>query len=170
MTNTKNDCLEYLIDVLAKKNNDNFSDFSTLKLVKLLFFVVGVSCSEEVPGLTSIFDNFVAMPYGPVESDVYNSIQKKQLRKYEITSSGCFLKDGRVKIVIDENKQTKIEEAVEKLLSKNQTIIKSMPFDLVDISHKWSCWKVCYNVALAMNKHSMNIPIPLIRKSVKYYK
>ena len=60
LTNTKNDCLEYLIDVLARKNNDNFRDFSTLKLVKLLFFVVGASCSEEDRGLTSIFDNFVA--------------------------------------------------------------------------------------------------------------
>ena len=78
---------EYLIDSLIQRNNCSFDGFTTLKLIKLLFLVVGVSSTEQERGLTTIFDKFVAMPYGPVESDIYNCIQNNALTKYSITSS-----------------------------------------------------------------------------------
>lgn len=167
-TENKNICFEYLIDVLAKKNKNGLIGFSTLKLIKLLFFVVGVSSSEKNEGLTSIFDNFVAMPFGPVESDIYNEVQHNRLQKYLITSSKCDLKKD-IKISISRADKEQIENAVNLLLTKNPNILNCEPFELVDITHKWSCWQICFDLALSLNKRSVKIPSRMIQKSIKYY-
>ena len=80
---------EYFIDSLSERNNNSFKGFTTLKLIKLLFLTVGVSSTEDDRGLTTVFNNFVAMPYGPVESDIYDTIRTDGLSKYNITSSQC---------------------------------------------------------------------------------
>ena len=55
--NIKLDCFEYLIDILARKYNKNLQDFTTLRLIKLLFLVAGVSKTNEDEGFTDIFNN-----------------------------------------------------------------------------------------------------------------
>lgn len=164
----KNSCFEYIVDTLIQKNNGSSKDFSTLKLIKLLFFVVGVSSTDTDSGLTGIFNHFFAMPYGPVESDIYNTILAGELTKYIISPSGCELKADK-EINIDESLKNKIEAAVSNLLQKNPNILKCQPFELVDISHKWSCWRICYNIALSNEAHSIEIPSEMIQNSVKYY-
>lgn len=167
--NKKCSCFEYLIDCLYRRNNGVLNDFTTLKLIKLLFLVVGVSSTEQERGLTDIFDNFVAMPYGPVESDIYNAIQSNKLSKYCITSSQCKIKDGNAIINLDDNQRQTIDRAITLLFKKNPNILQCQPFELVDITHKWSCWRICYDIALANGKHSIGIPSRMIQKSVKYY-
>ena len=156
--NKKCSCFEYLIDCLYRRNNGVLNDFTTLKLIKLLFLVVGVSSTEQERGLTDIFDNFVAMPYGPVESDIYNAIQSNKLSKYCITSSQCKIKDGNAIINLDDNQRQTIDRAITLLFEKNPNILQCQPFELVDITHKWSCWRICYDIALANGKHSIGIP------------
>lgn len=160
---------EYLIDSLSQRNNSSFNDFTTLKLIKLLFLVVGVSSTDQETGLTEIFDNFVAMPYGPVESDIYNAIQTDALAKYRITSSQCNIKNANANICLDSCQRQAIDDAIDLLLEKNPHILQCQPFELVDITHKWSCWRICYDIALGNNKHSIGIPSRMIQKSVKYY-
>lgn len=165
----KNVYFEYLIDSLSQRNNNSFDGFTTLKLIKLLFLVVGVSSTDQNRGLTEVFDNFVAMPYGPVESDIYNAIQKNELNKYNITPSQCKIKNPNATIRLDNHQKKVIDDAIDLLLEKNPRILQCQPFELVDITHKWSCWRICYDVALANNRHSINIPSRMIQKSIKYY-
>lgn len=165
----KNIYFEYLIDSLSQRNNNSFDGFTTLKLIKLLFLVVGVSSTDQNRGLTEVFDNFVAMPYGPVESDIYNAIQKNELNKYNITPSQCKIKNPNAIIRLDNHQKKVIDDAIDLLLEKNPRILQCQPFELVDITHKWSCWRICYDVALANNRHSINIPSRMIQKSIKYY-
>lgn len=160
---------EYLIDSLSQRNDSRINGFTTLKLIKLLFLVVGVSSTDQNRGLTEVFDNFVAMPYGPVESDIYSAIQSNTLIKYYITSSQCKIKNVNAIINLDDNQRQTIDRAINLLLEKNPNILQCQPFELVDITHKWSCWKICYDVALANGKHSIGIPSRMIQKSVKYY-
>lgn len=165
----KNIYFEYLIDSLSQRNNNSFDGFTTLKLIKLLFLVVGVSSTEQNTGLTEIFNNFVAMPYGPVESDIYNAIQKNELNKYNITSSQCKIKNPNATIRLDNNQKQTVDDAIDLLLKKNPRILQCQPFELVDITHKWSCWRICYDWALENCKKSIEIPSRMIQNSVKYY-
>lgn len=164
----KKACFEYLIDSLAQRNNGSLEGFTTLKLIKLLFLIVGISSTEENQGLTSVFNNFVAMPYGPVESDIYNAIQDNTLTKYSITASKCDIRNN-IDITIKEEHRIAIDNAIELLLEKNLNILKCQPFELVDITHKWSCWRICYDWALENGKKSTEIPSQMIQSSVKYY-
>jgi hypothetical protein len=166
----KSACFEYLVDILAEKNN-GLQGFSTLKLIKLLFLTVGVSSSEKKQDLTTIFNKFVAMPFGPVESDVYNDIRYDKLKKYSITSSECRIKDGNeTDLVVNETDKACIRKSVDSLLTKNPNILNCEPFELVDISHKWSCWQICFELALSLGRRSIDIPSRMIQKSVRYYK
>lgn len=55
------------------------NDLSTLKILKLLFFASAVgSNSKGGDGLLKIFDNWVAMPYGHIEKDIYDLIRHKK--------------------------------------------------------------------------------------------
>lgn len=77
--NIKIKSFEYLtklfIDWFKEENpieSDNYKEhFSKLKLMKLLFFTAAVDTNKNNDGLLDIFNNFHALPYGPVDLDVY---------------------------------------------------------------------------------------------------
>lgn len=52
--------------------------FPKLTAMKLLFLAAAPK-EEGGDDLLDIFDNFYAVPYGPVEIDVYNAIQEDKL-------------------------------------------------------------------------------------------
>lgn len=164
---------EYFIDVLRDHNGGDCRDFSTVKLLKLLFLTVGLSSSEEELqkpiSLINIFNKFVAMPFGPVESDIYNYIQLDQLT-YQITPSGCTKKNDSEPVSISQEIKELIDNGISYLLKKNPEILHSEPFELVEITHKWSCWQICFEFALRNGKKSFPIPPELISRSVKYYR
>ena len=58
------------------KETMNFQNCSKLSVLKLLF-LAAVPKREDSRDLLDVFDNFHALPYGPVESDIYNAIQEK---------------------------------------------------------------------------------------------
>ena len=169
MRTDKVECFEYLVHLLIKRRPDKYQDFTTLKLIKLLFFTVGISSTEKEDGLTGIFNNFVAMPYGPVESDIYTNIQKGSSRRYRITPNSLNVINDKIPFEVEEELESKIEEALDKLLTKNPNILECQAFQLVDISHKWSCWRICYHIAIENGKRSIGIPSEMIKDSIKYY-
>lgn len=67
---TKIKAFEYFVRALVRQTNNyeefKNNDFSQLKVQKLLF----LACSANTE-LLGIFDNWVAMPYGPIEYDIY---------------------------------------------------------------------------------------------------
>lgn len=69
------------------------NDLSSLKVLKILFFVSAVGSNREEDGLLKIFKNWMAMPYGHVEIDVYKMMRdKEQFNWFEITNKRIILK------------------------------------------------------------------------------
>lgn len=146
--------------------------FGKLKALKMLFFVAAVDATEYNHKLLSIFDNFYAMSYGPVESDLYNSILHKCTKYYDIQDR-ITIRKKNVKIEIFNNipieVKTYIDKNIELLKSKNHNIVNLPPYKLVDISHKWPVWINSMNIANVLGKRSEPMPTEKIIKSQKYY-
>lgn len=113
-------------DVMSWKN-----DLSILKIQKLLFFL-----STKSTNIFNIFE-FYALPYWPVDIDTYTSYQ--WLSHLEISTKNTILKDDLE--CNDENFKLYVNEWIINLKVENSSIFKLGAFDLVNISHKWSCWK-----------------------------
>ena len=166
----KYDCFEVILDVLFQKEKPNIKDFTTLKVLKLLFFISCISSQfSKDKNLLNIFNRFVAMPYGPVESDIYNKIQADELKKYRLTTNECIIKDNSASLNVDESTRHLIKQSITKLIAVNPNILSYSAFQLVDLSHKWSCWQICFKVAKDNNKSSIIMPINVIESSTKYY-
>lgn len=141
-------------------------NFSKLKLLKLLFFACAASIKKDGNDLLNYFDNFYAMPYGHVESDVYEQLAS--------SSSFSFLKNtvqikSQVLPQIESEIAKLIDESVQKLREQNEEIIGYDAMQLVELSHSWESWKTMYDYARALNKYSMPIPTELIRNEPKFF-
>ena len=165
--NSKFDCFEIMMGEVFKRC-PNCTGFTILKSLKLLFFISSVS-TERDRNLLRIFNRFVAMPYGPVESDIYNKILVDGLKKYTITPAGCVLKTVHEELCVDKDIREEISNAIDRLCDINPSFFEYTAFQLVDISHKWSCWRICHSVALEKNKYSISMPSSVIENSTKFY-
>ena len=121
-----------LITWLSEKDVMNWTnDLSILKIQKLLFFL-----STKSKKILNIFE-FYALPYWPVDIDTYTNYSK--LKYFEISTKNTILKDSFE--LDNENLKSFVNEAINSLKSENSSIFKLGAFDLVNITHKWSCWK-----------------------------
>ncbi|GAB7089211.1 Panacea domain-containing protein [Marinifilum fragile] len=145
---------------------DQSNDLSKIKVLKLLFFTSAVGANTESDGLLDIFDDFYAMPYGPVESEIYDSLG--DLLRYRITKESTTSKNN-IDFNNDSIEKARIDEAIEKLKRVNPQLIKMNPFDLVELSHMWSCWSMVYDYALNNNQYSHKIPNELIKAENKIF-
>ena len=77
---------------------DSENDISTIKALKLLFFVTAVKASKNDDNtlVDNVFSNYVAMPYGHVEYDIYSELKATNgtLEFYRIDNSGAFKTDA----------------------------------------------------------------------------
>lgn len=154
-------CLE-----LGMSKEQAIEKLDKITVLKMIFFIAGVSghpTKDDTKdyGLLEIFDHFLAMPYGPVEKDIFE--------KYEIISK--FINENL------DNKQELSEEGVEgnyiDLINKgintirkyNNKLISYRSFKLVDITHKWSCWR---NVFYNSSNNNTRIPTDEILYSTKW--
>lgn len=163
-------CFEFLVDELARRTKHEGAEFTTLSILKLLFFVVGSSCSSDKPGLTVVFNSFAAMPYGPVELEVYERLKADGLEYFTITKDGMTRKKELPKSIIEPETYRLLSEEVDKLLERNPDILDYPPFDLVYLSHRWSCWQLCYERALCEGVKQARMDGELIQQSTKYFR
>lgn len=135
----KKECFETFLEELLKwhkestKSDDN--DLSKLKVLKLLF--LWVSKDKE---LLNIFNNFVSWELWPVEKDIYDDIINDELEYYKVTNNNLVLKIAKIKNT-DKSKEI-AKKILENLKKQNIDLIKFSASYLVDITHKWSCWKL----------------------------
>lgn len=170
-------CFEYLVSLLIKWHQKQSNEerlylrsFSKLKLLKLLFFVAAVDASNENDGLLDIFDNFYAMQHGPVESDVYDAITANETNKYQFTDRS--IKDANDQFdfsTLSTPIKNRIEKSLKNLINKNENIILLSAFDLVDLSHKWNCWKISIETAHILNIGSIKMNTEIIKKDRKIF-
>lgn len=134
-----------------------------ITVLKMIFFIAGVSSNkyDRNQGLLKVFDKFLAMPYGPVEVDVFNSFA--EISKYieNIPNSND---DAKSTAEVVEYKPT-IDNAINRIKQLNYELVSLDSFTLVWISHKWDCWKNTYG---KNNRKNNLISIDDIMNSGKY--
>lgn len=159
---------EYLVTQMMKWNGSETSSFTRLKALKLLFFVATVK-DEFGHDLLDVFDNFYALPNGPVESDVYNCITADRLSYYSFMSFSVSSKKTYDEDGIKPKLKEKLDLSLNRLLSINPSIFKYSAEDLVALSHYWTVWKNSITIANIFGKGSYKMSTALIRKSEPYY-
>lgn len=148
------------------------NDLSILKVLKLLFFVsaVGVDKNSQDTLIDEVFDNFVAMPYGHVESDVYSFIKNKHLQNVSLdTSESTILNSSLILSSVDQIVSEKINQSIKLLKEVNFDLIKLSSFELVELSHRWYSWQKNFKIAKSKGYFSTPIPKEEIKGEIKIY-
>lgn len=165
---------EYFVDKLYSwyehtVGNVQENDFSTLKVLKLLFFCSAIEAEEEDDDtlLDKPFDNFYAMPYGHVESDIYNSIRKYELKYYRIDNKKTIQNVTPDFITLSPDIKNRIDSSFDKLLEENSELFRMTPLELVELSHVWYSWKYYYSKAKQIGSFSAKIPNHIIKSEDK---
>lgn len=178
LENTKTRAFEFFVDQLVKwykeqnqSTDFNENDLSRLKVLKLHFFVSASKTNEQEDGLLTIFDNFWALPYGHVESDIYSNLDNLELFK---------INSQRLRINKDytENYFSSLETSTKENIVNSFNLVKQhnidlinyMAVDLVELSHSWYSWKSIYSLARSFQKYSMKIPNEIIKAENKIYR
>lgn len=181
---SKREVFEYVLYQIAVWYKDVFNsqsdtqlnegnDLTKLKVLKLHFFITAVNAHEN--RLIEVFDNFYAMPYGHVESDIYNQIGT--LKRFEISQWGLKIKENYIDILSksfeaspqDDDIKQDVDNSIYKLRSINNDLIKYSATDLVELSHNYFSWNCIYASALEQNKYSERIPSEMIINENKYF-
>lgn len=172
----KKDLFEYLIFRLEKWKEKigekQVPVFSKLRLQKILFLVCTCMATNEEKKLLSIFDDFYALPYGPVEMEIYEAMKRnKGFRYVSFKGSVCVydkLEDSMFdNLPVKERKW--IDEAVDKFIAEKRNYLTIPVFDLVEITHRWSVWYVMMEYAKSIGHNMEKMEIDDILKSTKYY-
>ncbi|KUY28525.1 type II toxin-antitoxin system antitoxin SocA domain-containing protein [Elizabethkingia ursingii] len=164
---------EYFVNKLytwydSQFNSVENNDFSTLKVLKLLFFCSAIEASEDEKSLLDDpFNNFYAMPYGHVESDIYNSIRKKELSYFTIDNTNTVLKNAPNFDGLSNEIKKNIDSSFSKLLEINDHLFLMTPLELVELSHLWYSWRYYYSQAKEGGAFSAKIPNSIIKSEEK---
>lgn len=149
-------------------NNIDKCGLNKLKLIKLLFFV----SAKEVNGkylLDDIFNNFYAMPYGPVESDIYNHLT--ELPNYNIGNNAISFKEhADINYTDSDVNYKRIDNSVIAVYNLNDKLFSMNTFDLVELSHRADSWRIAFAEAQRQGKNSIKIPNDIIKQTTVYYK
>ena len=138
-----------------------------LSVLKLLF-LTAVPHKSGGEDLLDTFDKFYALPYGPVESDIYNAILKDALPSYKLTDTEVKKKE-HVALPYNSSDYSKVEDAVNDLRKINSQLILMRAFQLVDITHRWESWKDAYEFAKFMDMYSYRMSVDSIRNDANRY-
>lgn len=142
--------------------------FTRLKALKLLFFSAAIK-DEQGNDLLGVFDNFYALPNGPVESDIYNYIISDQLTYYTFKNYSFSTKQSYDEGDLDDNLKVRIRSAVDSLKQKNEQIVAYNAEQLVSLSHIWLAWQDSINIARALGKGSFPMDIEKIRNNSQIF-
>lgn len=178
----KLEAFEYMLFRLVewyKENNSlvtdyDFStdnDFSKLKVIKLHFFATAINANSN--SLLGVFNYFHAMPYGHVESQVYENINS--LERYIISNDSLNIKPlyynnlSESFSLVSTSIKEEIDFSVHLLRQRNPTFVNYTAFQLVELSHSWFSWKSMFNFARANGRYSEFIPSEVIQEENKFF-
>lgn len=159
----------------ASPNPSN--DLSKLKSMKLLFFLATADAylGSDPILLQEVFNNFHALPLGHVESYIYNYIKQRngQLDYFNINDQGTSQIEGtnleNLKVALDNQVSELIDANMRVLKEKNFQLISYSAYELVEISHRWTSWKVPIQQAKLRGDKGGSIPLTLLLNEQKYY-
>lgn len=148
--NTKYELFEYLVYLLEQwKNEIHATEILTkLRLQKILFFAAAINVTDEVHPLLDIFDKFYAMPYGPVELQIYERMKKNEFKHIKFKGIECQtnFQNFDVSSINAKNRQD-IDYAVQSLKGVGFDYLSAPVYTLVEITHKWSAWRIAMDIS-----------------------
>jgi len=173
LNSPKTQPFEYFLFKAIEESSHNFddNDFSILKTQKLLFLLTVVNCDKNNTNflINEVFNKFVAMPYGPVEIDVYNETKNEFLSFFKISSFNSILQQAPDFSSLDTQIKDEIDTSIELLIKRNNKIFDLKANVLVEITHRYNSWKLKYSEARQNNSFKEPIPKELIISENKYF-
>ena len=169
---------EYLVYRLDKwkkdieKTGKIVPSFTKLRLQKILFLVCAWNTSDTDMRLLNTFNNFYALPYGPVEMDIYEAMKKSNSLQYiKFQRNECVYDklDESMFNDIQANERRWVDEAVEKFETNQRKYLTMPVFDLVELTHKWSVWQIAMQYAKLLEHNKARITSSDIIESKKSY-
>ena len=171
----KIEAFDYMLQLFEKWRDSHEElknePFSKLKAMKLLFLAAAPK-KDGGDDLLDIFDNFYAMPYGPVESDVYNAMREDKLPSFSVKYRSIEPREGAEPYNAkryNDKFYHRVRNAVNDLKKKNEKLVLLNAFELVEITHRWSSWNRAMDFAEFMKQLSAKMPTDSIRDSSKIF-
>lgn len=112
-----------------------------------------------------MFDNFYALPYGPVEMDVYEAMKSDKAFKYiSFNGNKCVYSNlEKTRFKGDESKEMKwVDDAVNVFVQDQRRYLYMPVFDLVELTHRWSAWKISMDIATILGNKKEEISVESI--------
>lgn len=149
--------------------NRKDNDLSVLKTLKLIFLLSTIEKEKIDENLLDLKFTFKAMPYGPVETDIYKAYKSGDLSI--ISNKGLDYKSLKEMDFNDIKTETIeiINKNVDLLKKENYYLISNSASYLVDLTHLYSSWKNNFKKAQAQGKFSIEIPTQEIKEEKTYY-
>lgn len=162
---------DWYMDVNDIHNLEDFNkrnDFSILKLIKLHFLVSTVNSRDDDKLLNEF--TFYAMPYGPVETIIYNRIKTNpNFNSFTVNNfKSNFILDNYNGNWHNEDLINSVNKSLFKLKDMDQDLINADAGSLVELTHKWNSWRVTYSEARSSGSYSKEMDRELIKKDNKY--
>lgn len=175
----KNLVFEYLVFRLnewklkLEKDNIKVPVFTKLRLQKILFLICAWKAESSNRKLLKIFNKFYALPYGPVEMDIYEAMKDRISFQYIYFDGNECIYDNLEEsmfVVVSKECRNLIDEAVDDFSKDHRQYLTMPVFDLVDITHRWSAWKITMDIAtfLGNKKEKMSVEC-ICRSSIKAF-
>lgn len=165
--------LVYLLEQWKQEKHPLSKDtFSKLKLQKILFLVASVKATKENHPLLDVFNKFYALPYGPVEIEIYEAMNNGSFKNLSFNGNDCKYNLKEQDFTdLDTNHKKAMFEAILAIKELGVDYIIAPPFDLVDITHKWTSWQIAIQFAeMFGNKREPMSTEDIINSTVKAYK
>lgn len=167
---------EYFMFSLYKWNKEMDSsckaEYTKLQLHKLLFFASAIDTTAVHHEMLDIFSRFYALPYGPVELDIYEAMKKGKIGCISVSDRLCMLDSVADNYFedLDMNLRNVVDMAITNLKRLNVNYFTMPPFQLVEISHCWTAWRDAYSFAMLCGSKQEPMSVEAICKSdVKYF-
>lgn len=172
----KNLLFEYIVyrlDEWKKEiGSSKVSTFTKLRLQKILFLICAWNVSKNEPKLLSVFDRFYALPYGPVEMDVYEAMKDNSKFKHlRFDGNECVYKDFTDSMFVDlaDDMKNYVDDAIKHFILEKRRYLTMPVFDLVDITHRWSVWYFSTIFANSQGRNMEKMSSESIINSTQYY-
>lgn len=141
-----------------------------LRLQKILFFVASVKATSKHHPLLDIFNNFYALPYGPVEIDIYEYMNNNEFQYLSFNSNDCLIGQEKKDFSsLNIDYRNEIIKSIEELRKLGANYINQPVFELVDITHKWSAWQIAMDFAKIMGMKKARMTTNDIISSSRYF-
>lgn len=175
----KNLLFEYLVFRLVEwgknieKKNEKVPTFTKLRLQKILFLVCAWNVDNTNRKLLDVFNQFYALPYGPVEIDIYDAMKSNQsFQHISFNGNECIYSKlvSSMFTSISSVYRKWIDEAVDNFIRNDRKYLTMPVFDLVDITHRWTAWKITMEIASFLGNKKESMTVESICKSpIKAY-